>query len=115
MESCRERLKRKEILLFYSEYIFSLPLYVVNNKLLLTKSLVVHNHDSRCANDFHLHITDLTKYQIEAHYAGIKTCNHRSTHIKRVANKTQVFKSALKWFLLSNSFNSTAEYFNFNE
>ena len=88
MESCRELFKRKEILLFYSQYIFSLSLYVVNNKHLLTKNLEVHNHNTRCANNFHLPITNLTKYQIGARYAGIKTCNHLSTHIKCVANET---------------------------
>jgi hypothetical protein len=32
----------------------------------------VYNHDTRSANNFHLPITNLTKYQKGAHYAGIK-------------------------------------------
>jgi len=75
----------------------------------------VHNHNTRSANNFHLPITNLTKYQKEAHYAGIKIFNHLSTHKKCVANEIQVFKSALNWFHLSNSFYSIEEYFNSNK
>ena len=46
MDSCREPFKTMEILPFYSEYIFSLLLNVVNNKHLFTKNLEVHNHDT---------------------------------------------------------------------
>jgi len=38
-------------------------MHVVNNKHLFTKNLAVHNHDTRSANNFHLNITNLTKYQ----------------------------------------------------
>jgi hypothetical protein len=50
-----------------------------------------------------------------AHYAGIKIFNHLPTNIKCVANEIQGFKSALKGFLLSNSFYSIEEYFNSNK
>jgi len=103
-----------EILPFYSQFIFSLLFYVVDNKHLFTKNLEVHNHDTRSANSFHLPITNLTKYQKGVHFAGIKIFNHLPTHIKCVANEIQVFKSALKRFLLSNSFYSTEECFNSN-
>ena len=54
-----------EILSFYSQYIFSLSLHVVNNKHLFTKNLEVHNHATRSAKHFHLPITYLTKYKKE--------------------------------------------------
>ena len=72
----------------------------------------VHNHDTRSTNNFHLPITNLTKYLEDAHYAGIKIFNQLSTHKKCVLNEIQVFKSALKRFLLSNLFYSIGEYFN---
>ena len=65
--------------------------------------------------DFHLPITNLTKHQKGAHYAGIKICNHLPTNIQCVQNKIHVFKSALKRFLLSNSFYFIEEYFNSNK
>jgi len=57
MDSC----KTMEILPFYSQYIFSLLFYGVNDKHLFTKNLEVHYHDIRSANIFHLHFTKLTK------------------------------------------------------
>jgi len=75
----------------------------------------VHNHDTRSANNFHLSITNLTKCQKGAHFAGIKIFNHLPTHIRRAANEIQVFPSALKTSLLSNSFYSIQEYFNSNK
>jgi hypothetical protein len=88
---------------------------VVNNKHLFTKNLAVHNHDTRSVNNFHLPITNLTKYQIGPYYTGIKIFNYLSTRIKNVANEIQVFKNTLKRFLLNNSFYSTDEYFNANK
>jgi hypothetical protein len=52
-----------EILPLYPQYVFSLLVYVVNNKHLFTRISEVHNHDTRSANNFHLPITNLTKYQ----------------------------------------------------
>jgi len=104
-----------EILPFYSQYTISRLLYVVNNKHLFTKNLEVHNHDTWSANNFRLPITNLTKYQKGAHYARIKIFNHLPTNIKCVVNEIQVFKSALKRLLLSNSFHSIEEYFKSNK
>jgi len=84
----------------------------VNNKHLCTKNLEVHNHDTRSATNFHLPITNLTKYKKGAHYAGIKIFNHLPTYMKGVANEIQVVKSALKRFLLPDSFYSIEAYFN---
>ena len=63
MDSCQELFKTMEILPFYSQKLFSLLLYVVNNKHLFTQNLEVHNHDTKSANKFNLPITNLTKYQ----------------------------------------------------
>jgi hypothetical protein len=60
MDSCRELFKSMQILPLYSQYIFSLLMYVANNKHLFTRNLAVHNHDTRSAKNFHLPITNLT-------------------------------------------------------
>jgi len=104
MDSCRELFKTMEILPLYSQYMFSLLMYVVNNKHLFTKNLEVHNHDTRSANNFHLPTTNLTKYQNGAYYTGIKIFNYLTALIKNVVNEIQVFKKTLKRFLLDNSF-----------
>jgi hypothetical protein len=104
-----------EILPVYSQYQFSLSLYVVNNKQLFTKNLEAHNHDTKSANTFHLLITNSTKYQKRAHYTGIKIFIQLPTHIKCVANEIQAFESTLQRVLLTNSFYFTEEYFNSNK
>jgi len=114
MDSRRELFKRMEILPLYSQYLFSLLMYVVNNKHLFTKTLEFHNHDTRSANKFHLPTTNLTKYQNGAYYTGIKILNYLPAPIKNVANEIEVFKKTLKRFILDNSFYSTDEYFNAN-
>jgi hypothetical protein len=75
MDSYTELFKTMEILPLYSLYIFTLLMYVVNNKHLFTKSSEVHNHNTRSANNFHLPTTNLAKYQKGAYYTGIKTLN----------------------------------------
>jgi len=88
---------------------------VANKKHLFTQNLEVHNHNTRSANNFQLPIVNLTKYQKkELILQELKFFNHLPTHIKYVAKEIQVFRSALKRFLLSNSFYSNEEYFDSN-
>jgi ferric iron reductase protein FhuF len=87
----------------------------LETNIYLQKNLEVHNHDTTSANNFHLSITNLTKYQKGAYYTGIKIFNYLPNHIKNVANEIQVFKTILKRLLLDNSFYSVDEYFNANK
>ena len=104
-----------KILPLYSQYTFSLLMYVVNNKHLFTRNLEGHNHDTRSAKNFYLPVTNLTIYQKGAYYTGIKIFNYLPTDVKNVMNETQVLKKTLKRFLLDNSFYSIDEYFNTNK
>ena len=115
MDSCREMFKSIKLLPLYSQYTFSLLMYVVNSKHLFTRNLEVHNRDTRSAKNFHLPITNFTIYQKGAYYTRIKIFNYLPIHIKNVANEIQVFKKTLKRILLDNSFYSTDEYFNANK
>ena len=76
MDSCRELFKSMKILPLYSPHIFSLLMYVVNNKYLFTRNLEVHNQNTRCTKNFHLPITNLTTCQKFAYYTGIKIFNY---------------------------------------
>jgi hypothetical protein len=82
MDSPTELFKAMEMLPFYSQYVFPLLMYIVNNKHLFTKNLEVNNHDTTSANNFHLPIMNLTKYRKEAYYMGIKVFYYLPTHIK---------------------------------
>jgi hypothetical protein len=85
--SCTELFKTMESLPFNPKHIFSLLLYVVNNKHLFTKNLEIYNKDVNSDNIFHLHFINFTKYEKAAHYEGIKIFNHLPTHTKFVANE----------------------------
>ena len=103
-----------EILPLYSHYMFTLLMYVVNNKHLFTTTLAVHNHNNRSATNFHLPTTNLTKYQKGAYYTGVKIVNYLPAHIKNVANEIQVFKKNFQRLLLDKLFYSIDDYFNAN-
>jgi len=66
------------------------------------KELRFHNHNTNSPNNFHLPITNLTKYQKGAYYTGIKIFNHLPTHLKCVANEIQILKMTLKMILISH-------------
>jgi hypothetical protein len=112
-DSCRESFKEMKILPLCSQYIFSLMLYVVNNRHLFTKNSEIHNIDTRQNNNLYPPITSLTKVQKGAYYLGIKIYNHLPTSIKEFSNEQKPFRSALKRFLYINSFYSMEEYFNY--
>jgi hypothetical protein len=52
-DSCREMFRKTEILPFYSQYLFSLILYTVNNKHLFKANMDVRNYETRNKTNFH--------------------------------------------------------------
>jgi hypothetical protein len=66
--------------------------------------LEVHNHGTRSVNNFHLPITNVTKYQTGVYCMGIKIFNYLPTHIKNAANEIPVFKKILKRYFLVTHF-----------
>jgi hypothetical protein len=82
----------------YSQYIFSLLRYVVNNKHLFTKNLEVHNQELDLLIIFICPLLIWLNTKKGAYYTGIKIFNYLPTHIKNVANtsKLHVFKKDLQ-------------------
>ena len=104
-ESCRRLFKEMEILTFYSQYIFSLSMYVVNNVHLFMKNMEIHSHNTRSANNLHVLTANITKYKKGPHYMGSKIFNHLPNCIKNLANKKKGFlKKHYKDFLLKMYF-----------
>jgi hypothetical protein len=58
-------IKEMEILPFYSQYIFSLSMYVVNNVHLFTKNMEIHSHNTRSASNLRVPVANITKYKKE--------------------------------------------------
>ena len=57
---------------------------------------------------------NLTVFQKEAYYSGIKLFNHLPLKIKSLSNKIKLFKRALKRFLNLHSFYSVEEYLEYS-
>jgi hypothetical protein len=57
---------------FYSQDIYSLLLYIVNNKHLFILNMEIHNFSTRNNSNLQQPITNVTKFQTGAYYPGIK-------------------------------------------
>ena len=111
--SCRELFKKLEILLLYSQYIYSISIFVIKNKHLFYTNNQIHSIHTRFKSNLHPPTTNLTKFQNGVYYySAIKIFNNLPHEIKDLANDMLAFQNALKRFLLANSFYNSKEYFN---
>ena len=113
--SSREFFNLLKILPLSAQYIYSLLMFVVNNRNLILDNTELYTIKTRDSYNLHPPVSHLTKYQKGVHYAEIRAFNHLPTSIKSIVNETKIFKKTLKRFLLDNSFHSIDEYFNFKK
>jgi hypothetical protein len=113
--SSREFFKLPKILPLCEKYIYSLLMFIVNNRNLFLDNVELYTIKTRNSLNLHPPLSPLTKYQKGVYYAGIGIFSHLPTSIKRIADDTKMFKKSLKRFLLDNSFYSMDEFFNFKE
>jgi hypothetical protein len=113
--SCKKVLKNMEKLTLYSQCIYSLILYAINNKHLFNTNNEVHNHKTRCNNDLHHPASNSSKFNKGASISGVKVFTHLPHYIKVMTNDQKCFKGALKKFLYHHSFYSTDEYYEYKE
>jgi len=111
-DSCMELFKKLEILSLYSQYIFSVSIFVIKNKHLFHTNNQTHSIHTRYKPNLHPPTANLTKFQNAVHYSTIKIFNNLPHNNKDLANETVPFQNALKRFLLINSFYNSKEYFN---
>ena len=109
-DSCRGFFKILKNLPLSAQYIYSLLMFVVNNRNLFLDNGELYTIKTRNSYNLHPPLSHLTKYQKGIYYAGIRIFNHLPTSIKSIANETKELKKALKWFLLVNSFYSMDEF-----
>jgi hypothetical protein len=112
-DSCWELFKKLEILPLYSQYIFSLSIFVIKNKHLFFTNCQIHGVHTRFKTKLRPPIANSTKFQKGVYYSGIKVFNNLPHNIKDLANESKLFRNYLKRFLLSNSFYNREEYFNY--
>jgi hypothetical protein len=102
----------QKILPLKSKYIFSLLLFVVNNKALIMTNSENHYKHTRQSNNLHLLLANLTVYQQTVHNSGTQFCNKPPLEIKRTARKPSKFKPATRKFLNTHSPDTLAEFYN---
>jgi hypothetical protein len=98
-DSCRQLLKNWGILPFYSQYIFSLMLFVVRNTRLYIINHETHGVNTRHNADFHFPTVRLTAFKEGAYFMRMKIVSHLPTNIKILSNWLELFKPALKKYL----------------
>jgi len=111
-DSCREVFKSIEIITLYSQYIYWLVLYTINNKHLFYTNNEIHIYKTR---NLHRPIANLSEFNKGAYISGIKVFNHLLQYIKALTNDHKYFKSTLKRFLYHHSFYSMNEYYEYKE
>jgi hypothetical protein len=102
-------------MMLYSQYIYSLVLYTINNKHLLYTNNEIHKYKTRNNNNLRLPIANLSKFNKGAYISGIKVFNYLPQYIKALTNNYNYFKSTLKRFLYHHSFYSMNEYYEYKE
>jgi len=112
-DSCRELFKKLEILPLYSQYIFSISVFVIKNKHLFYTSSQIHSIHTRFKTNLHPPTANLTKFRKGVYYSAIKIFNNLPHNIKDIANETVPFRNDVKRFLLINFFYNSKEYFNY--
>jgi len=86
-------------MMLYSQYIYSLVLYTINNKHLFDTSNDIHKYKTRNNNNLHCPIANPSKFNNRAFISGIKVFNHLPQYIKALTNDHKYSKSTLKRFL----------------
>ena len=113
--SCREIFRNMQIITLYSQYIYSLLLFTVDNKHLFTANNKIHKYNTRNNNNLHPTLANLTKYNKGPYISGIKVFNHLPQHFKASVHDPKHFRSSLKRFLYHHSFYSVVEYYEYKE
>jgi hypothetical protein len=70
-DSCRDLFKNLKILPMYSQYIYYIILFVVNNRDLYRSNYETHSLNTSYTTNLHLPISQLTVFQNGPHYSGI--------------------------------------------
>ena len=91
-ESCRKLFCENRIMTFYSLYLYSLALFVANNKDLFDTNNIFHQYNTRTNRNLHLPSIHLTKYAKSPYVNGIKVFNHLPENIKNLECSPTKFK-----------------------
>jgi len=103
--------KKLGILPLYSQYLYSLFMFIAKNRDLFQANKDFRSIGTRYKNDFHLPSAKLKVFQRGAFYSGVKAYNQLPINIKELSQDVKWFKRVLKPFFQTHSFYSVEEYF----
>jgi hypothetical protein len=86
-DSCRDLFKKLNILPFYSQYIFSLLIFVIDNISLFKSNSELYEINTRNKNNVHPSRLRLSIYGNGVYYMGIKAFNHQPSYIKKLSEE----------------------------
>jgi hypothetical protein len=102
--ACRELFKKFNILPLDSEFLLSLLLFIVDNMEKFQRNLDINSISTRHRYNPHVPNSNLSKYQKEVYYSGIKIFNNLPPNVKKLSHNIKMFKRALKQHLLSHTY-----------
>ena len=114
-DSCRELFNHMKILLMYSQYLYSLIKYTVNNKHLYNTNNEIYKYRTRYNNNLYLPIVNLSKFNEGTYFSGINVFSHLPEYVKSLTNDWKCFITTLKRFLYQHSVYSGEEHFKYKE
>jgi hypothetical protein len=85
-DSCRHLFMKLDILPFYSQYLFSILIFVTDTISLFKTNSELYEINTRNINNFLLSQPRLTIYRNVVYYKAFKTFNHLPSHIKRLSD-----------------------------
>jgi hypothetical protein len=107
--SCRRLFKNLKILPVPSQYIYSLMNFFANNQENFQRNSSVHNINTRNKHHLHRPTANLSCFQKNAFYLGIRIFNSLPHSITNLKNEKTEFKVALKEYLNAHCFYSVDE------
>jgi hypothetical protein len=107
--SCRRLFKNLEILPVPSQYINLLINFFVNNQEQFQTNSSIHNINTRNKHQLHRSTANLSCFQKNAFYFGIRIFNNLPRSITNLKNEKAKFKVALKKYLNAHCFYSVDE------
>ena len=114
-DSRRELFKNIQIMTLYSLYIYSLILFIINNKHSFALNNEIQKYHTRNNNNFHFPSVNLTKFCKGLYITGTRLFIHLPQIIKAQDHNSSKFKTSLKRFFHLHPFYSMEEYFEYKE
>jgi hypothetical protein len=114
-DSCRKIFTSLKTLPLPSQYIYSLVMFVVNNRDSFRTNTDKYKIVSRNSSNVYFPLTNLTIFQKGPQYFGIKVYNNLPDNIKQLSGNKNQFKKAVLQCLYLYSFYSMEEFFKYKD